>query len=95
MPARRGGMRRELWLVFGLELGEVSSAPGRAMVDNPIDQSSVKSNVAASLFAFDPFVTEYFRFLGAKGPVKPRFHEALRPIVRINESHGILSRHKH
>jgi hypothetical protein len=61
------------------------------MVDNPIDKSSVKSNVAAHLFALDPFVTEYFRFLGAKCQVKPRFHEALRHIVRINECHGVYS----
>ena len=57
------------------------------MMDNPIDQSSLKSNVAACLFAFDPFVAEYFRFLGAKSLVKPRFHEALRQTVRINECH--------
>jgi len=47
------------------------------MMDNPTNESDVKSNVPAHLLALDPFVTEYFRLLGANGLVKPRFGEAL------------------
>lgn len=57
------------------------------MMDSPIDEGDVKSNVPTCFFALDPFVTEYFRSLGAKCLVKPRFHEALRRTLRNNECH--------
>ena len=57
------------------------------MTDSPIDKGDVKSNVPAGFFALDPFVTEYFRSLGAKCLVKPRFHEALRRTLRNIDCH--------
>jgi hypothetical protein len=46
------------------------------MMDHPIDEGDVKSNVPASFFAQNPFVAEYFLSLSARCLVKPRLYEA-------------------
>lgn len=55
-------------------------------MENPINQSDVKTNVPSCLFALNPFVTKYFLFLSAEGLVKPRFEKAVR-LTLISEYH--------
>jgi hypothetical protein len=47
------------------------------MMDDPIDEGCFKPDVPTCLFALDPFVTDQFRFFGAKCLVKPRSHDWL------------------
>ena len=95
MAFTMSGIAWDLCLFFSSEPGDIGSAPGCMMMDHPIDESDVKSNVPTCFFALDPFVTEYFRFLGAKCLVKPRFHEAFRHTLgnkrtpgRVGGAHG-------
>ncbi len=57
------------------------------MIDCPIDECVVKTNVPACLLALDPFVTENFVSDSAKCIVKPRFHQALWRSLRITRLH--------
>ena len=74
-------------IIFGCKPGNISSTPGRTVIDTPINDSRVKSNIPASFFALEPFVTEYFRLLGIQHLEKPRFLEAFRHRLGITERH--------
>ena len=50
-------------------------APLRAMLDNPIGQSPLKTNVAPGLLRFDPFVFEDLFALGLEFPIERRVFE--------------------
>jgi hypothetical protein len=60
------------------------------MMDDPIDQSSFKSNVPARFFALDPFVAEDFLFLGAERLVESCFYEAFRGTLKSKLWHEVI-----
>ena len=64
------------------------------MMDDPIDQSSFKSDVPARLFALDPFVPEDFLFLGAECLVKSVFFEAFRGTLKSKFWHDAVGLHR-
>ncbi|MGD0815454.1 MAG: hypothetical protein ABSA83_17790 [Verrucomicrobiota bacterium] len=69
----------ELCPVFGLELGNIGSTPGLMMMDSPINEGGVKSNVPTGFFALDPLMTEYFPSTWVKSTIAPAVPEIWQP----------------
>lgn len=75
------------WFAFGFPAGP----PTGAMVADPIEQSSFKTDIMTGLFGFNPFVTQNFfplcqKFLIETGAVKKL--SSLRLFVRRNRTTG-------